>query len=219
MSNVLTPEWVNAGAMSLTAIATTVGAGAVIWGAITANRKLSESLETKRQTKRAEVAENLIVLAHKTHYALDDIRRSYARILFKNEDPQSYQFEHHDKQLAKHGQTFERLQEAEIYARTILGYDDVKDAVEILYKMHNNIFFDFEELKMLERESRLHREEDKKIRKENYEKLKNLRKNICGINSNDNDISQKINNALKTIETKLSPIARIEESKSKRTKT
>ncbi len=212
-------ELMNAISMLITALATLAGAGAVIWGIIIANNKLNESLETKRQTKRAEVAENLIVLAHKTHYALDDIRRSYAGILFKKEDTQSYQFEFHNKQLAKHGHTFESLKEAEIHARTIFGYDDVKDAAEILYKMHNNIFFDFEELKMLQREFRLHREEDEKIRKENYKNITNLQKNICGIRSNDNEISQKINNALKTIETKLSPIARIEENKSKRPKT
>ncbi len=219
MSNVLTPEWVNAGAMSLTAIATTVGAGAVIWGAITANRKLSESLETKRQTKRAEVAENLIVLAYKTHYALDDIRRSYGYIPRKPEYTQSDQFEHHDKQLEKHGQTFERLQEAEIYARTILGYDDVKDAVETLCNMHSDIFNTFGELLMYEVDFYQHREEDKQIRKEKYQNIKDLQQNVYGIHSNDNDTSQKINNALKTIETKLSPIARIEENKSKRTKT
>ncbi len=218
MSNVLTPEWVNAGAMSLTAIATTVGAGAVIWGAITANRKLSESLETKRQTKRAEVAENLIVLAYKTLYALDDIRRSYGYISRKPEYTQADQIKHHDKQLEKHGQTFERLQEAEIYARTILGYDDVKDAVKTLCNMHNRIFFDFGELRMYEADFYQHREGDKQIRKEKYQDIKKLKENVYGIHSNDNEISQKINNALKTIETKLSPIARIEENKSKRPK-
>ncbi len=211
-------ELVNTISMLITALATLAGAGAVIIGVFIANNKLNESLETRRETKRAEVAENLIVLAHKTHYALDDIRRSYSTIIFKKEYPQSDQFEFHNQQLEKHKQTFERLQEAEIYARTILGYDDVKDAVKTLYNMHSDIFNTFGDLQMWQEEYSHSRGKDKKNHKENYEKLKNLRKSICGIHSNDNDISQRINNALKTIETKLSPIARIEENKSKRPK-
>ncbi len=170
----------------------------------------NDALEIKRQTKRAEVAENLIVLVYKTRDALDDIRRSYGYISRQHEYTQADQIKHHDKQLEKHGQTFEKLQEAEIYARTILGYDDVKDAVKILCNMHSDIFNTFGDLRMYEADFYQHREGDKQIRKEKYQNIKDLQQNVYGIRSNDNEISQKIEKAIKKIETRLTPIARME---------
>ena len=192
---IITPEWV-------TAIATAAGAGAVIWGIITAKQKLNESLETRRETKRAEVAENLVVLAHEVHYALGDIRKTFYTIPKAKAKDKSYRYKQYYETVSKYSELFESMHKAEIYTRVVLGYDNVKEAVEVLFSARNKVLNAIDSLSFYE--------DIENISKDDREEMKQFYPIAFNTNSKDNVLTKQINDAVKTIDDCLTPIARME---------
>ncbi len=201
--NLFTPEWI-------TALATAAGAGAVIWGIIIGNNRFNPSLEARQRTRRAQVAEDLIITAHKIHYAMGDIRKTFYTIPKEKENDKSYRYKQYYATIDKYSELFNSLHEAEIYARVVLGYDNIKEAVEILFSARNEVLNAIGNLSLYENIENPSKEE--------RDEMIQLRQIAFNTNSKDNVLTKQINDAVKTIETRLSHIVRIEEKKSKRTK-
>ena len=203
--NLFTPEWI-------TAIATAAGAGAVIWGIIVANNTLNPSLEARRGTRRAQVAEDLIITAHKIRSAINDIRRSFeGNITEEQADDEIYMYTKRYERLIGYNTLFEELREKQAYARIIIDCNEVEEAVEGLFDARDQVSFALISVLMQLRALPLKERLD-------FEIPQSKRVIIYDIDPNNSRINKQINDAIKTIEIKLSPIARIEENKSKRPK-
>ena len=200
-------ELMNTISMLITALATLAGACAVIWGIIIANRKVSESLETQKMIARSKSAVELIVLASKIKDAMDVIRSSWDSIPPDKIKDKYYLYEQRYERIAEYNDLFETLRDIQIQVKTIIGDVEVEKAVENLFSARHRIRVAIESLVMYTKLN-----DDEKYRVE----IRDLREILYGDTNKTDATSQEINNALKTIETKLSPIARIEENKSKK---
>ena len=200
--NLFTPEWI-------TAIATATGAGAVIAGIIIANNKVNESLETTQKTRRSEIAINLIVLAHRIRSAINDIRRSFeGNITEEQADDKIYMYTKRYERVTGYNALFEELREKQIYAHIIIDCNEIEEAVEGLFDARDQVLFAL--LSVLMQLEALPAKE-----RHDFEIDESKRVIIYDINPNNSVITKQINDAVQTIETKLSSIARMEENKSK----
>ncbi|AGI66145.1 hypothetical protein OAN307_c04020 [Octadecabacter antarcticus 307] len=192
-------DWINA-------LAALIGASAVLFGFITASSKFSEAQASARALRRSQIAEDLIALSHNTDDALRNVRSALQTTLREKVADKHYLFQKQHDKLVEYNGLFERLREAQIRARAVIGDDDVEASVEVFFIVRNRVSIANIMLAQMVDESDSHDDETRKHEKE-------LRGDLCAHYGDQDELSKKIEAAVKTIELKLSPIARLDNLK------
>lgn len=195
MSAVSIPDWISS-------IAAAVGAFAVLFGLLRADKKVDEVLTNARLLKRSEVAENLIALALNVEDAMRDIRNPFDRISADKAGDAKYSYQRRYDRIAKYNEVFENLRSAKIRARAIIGDDDVNSAVEKLFKARSDVAIALETLADYV--------DDKTFSQDEREHRVELRKTVYGSFSERDELGSEVSKAVDLIEKKLSPFARLE---------
>ena len=114
----------------------------------------------------------------------------------------TYTYQRRYERIVKHNDLFKRLRDAQIRVRAVIGDNKVDAAVEDLFKARNNIAISIEILADYADEDNVSSEDKKRRIK--------LMRDISGSYFEGDEVGQKIVSAVKIIEEKLSPIARLE---------
>ncbi|MCK0171338.1 hypothetical protein MWU53_09745 [Aliiroseovarius sp. S1123] len=199
MSDPSIPDWINA-------IAAAVGAVAVVVGLFGANSKLNEARRTARQLRRSEVAEELVALAHNVDDALRDIRNPMDSIPKDKAGDKLYAYQRRYERIVKYNDLFKSLRDAQIRVRAVIGDKEVDGAVELLFKARQRVAIAIELLADYIRDdvgARTLEERDHKIK---------LRHDMYGSFSDRDELGQSVADAVQLIERHLNPIARLEKN-------
>jgi len=198
VSEATIPDWINA-------VAAAIGAIAILIGLFGANRKFNESSRAAKALRRSEVAEELIALAYNADDALREIRNPLDRIPAEKAGDRVYGYQKRYERIVKHNELFKDLREAQIRYRAVIGDLDVDEAVEELFKARNSVAIAIETLADYARDGDTHSED--------LDHVFNLKRMLFGSYSERDELGTSINNAVKKIEKRASPIARLERPK------
>ncbi len=194
MSDPSIPDWINAGAAA-------IGALAIVVGLFGANAKINESSRAARQIRRSEVAEELISLAFNVDDAFRDMRNPFDTVPKEKMNDRKYSFQRRYERLVKYNDLFKSLRDAQIRVRAIIGNSRVDDAVEMLFRARGEVAIAIEELAEMA---------DEELNPEDRESRIGYRKTLFGSFSKRDTLGQMIIEAVEAIERELAPIARIE---------
>ena len=194
MSDPTIPDWINA-------VAASVGALAVVIGLLAANAKVNEAIRNARQLRRSQVAEELIALAFNVEDALRDIRNQYDQIPSEKAADKVYLYQRRYERIAHYYQLFQRLRDAHIRVRAVLG-NEVDSPVDELFRARNHVDIAIGQLADYAREN--------SESSADAGHIKELRATLYGSFGDRDELGKKIVAAVKEIEAKLGPVARLE---------
>ena len=186
--------------MLLAAIATIGGVLIAPASLIIKRFKNDDPLEAEKRRSRAKPAEIFITLTSKIQKAMCHIRDPY----FENaqiEDALQACFRYTEtaKRIQKYEKLFENLREEQIRIKTIIGDKPTDRAIETLLEIYDNLKTDIENLVFRAQSS-----------ENNFERERDLEKKIYKNDGETDKVSKAIKKAIKKIETRLTPIARME---------
>lgn len=190
-----TPDKVSALSSVLTALV--VGVGLHI-----ATKQLTAWRIEKRSIRRSEVAEELMALAFKVYDAMQDMRRRIDSIPRDKVNDRTFGWNKRYQRVASYNELFNSMRDAQIRAKAVLGIEAVDQAVDTLFHARFRVANAIEILAEME-------EQDENVPSERVQKLE-LRKDVFGSFSDDDELGQEILTALNTIENELIQIARLE---------
>ena len=162
----------------------------------------NDVLEAKRLEKRAEVAENLITVARKIQDAMHVIRSGWFSVPADKANDELYFYEQRYERLAEYNDLFEKLRDIQIKVKTIIDDVEVEQAVENLFSARHRIRVAIESLIMY---AKLNDDGEYRVA------IKELKEILLEDINETDATSQKINNAIKTIQTRLTPIVQMNE--------
>ncbi|MCB2144357.1 MAG: hypothetical protein KDE02_16810 [Rhodobacteraceae bacterium] len=199
MSEATIPDWINA-------IAAAVGAIAVIVGLFGAKSTLDANRRSARELRRSQVAEELLALAHNVDDALRDIRNPFDSIPKDKAGDRFYGYQKRYERVANYNDLFKALRDAQIRVRAVIGDQEIDHAVETLFKARHRVAAAIEGLAEYARDDV--DQSDPEIRT----LLKEWRTELYGSYSARDEFGKEILAAVKTIENGLNPVARLEAS-------
>jgi len=200
LSEASIPDWISS-------IAAAIGALAVVIGLFRADKKVSEVLRNARLLKRSEIAEELIAIALNVEDAMKDIRNPFDSIPKEKAQDRLYGYQRRYERLAKYNELFQRLREAQIRERALIGDSEVSRSVDVLFDARSEVAVAIEMLADLSQEidSRPSQEErDQRVR---------MRRTLYGSFSDADELGSKVSGAVNEIEERLRPYARLEDTK------
>jgi hypothetical protein len=191
------PDWISS-------IATAAGALAVIWGLLRANEKIDEFQTNTRIAKRAEAAEDLIALALNAEDAFRDMRNPFDSVPVDKVGDAKYAYQRRYDRVTKYSDLFQRLREAQIRQRTLIGDDEVNRAVIELFNARADVVFAIQDLaRSVDEETEGNVDRDSR---------KQSLSDLYGSFSERDELGKKIIGSVQKIEEKLKPFARLEVS-------
>lgn len=189
----------------VSALSSVVTALVVVVGLHIAAKQLTAWRIEKRSVRRSEVAEELIALAFKVHDAMQHMRMRIDSIPRDKANDRMFRWNKRYERVVSYNDLFNSLRDAQIRVKAVLGIEAVDQAVDSLISARSKIAIAIEVLAEME-------SQDVNVPRERNLELE-LRKDVFGHFSKDDELGQKILTALSTIENELSPIARLEASK------
>ena len=209
MDKFLTLNEANTIIFFFTAIATWILAIVALRGLRTAKGKLSEddyrwhkNLETQKMIARSKPAAELTALALKIQDAMHDIRSRWFRVPADKANNELYFYEQRYERIAEYNDLFEKLRDIQIQVKTIIGDVEVEQAVENLFSARHRIRVAIESLIMY---AKLNDDGEYRVA------IKELKEILLEDINETDATSQEINNAIKTIQTRLTPIVQMNE--------
>jgi hypothetical protein len=200
VTNPTIPDWISA-------FAALIGSVAVVVGLYKANSKINEAQRTARQLRRSTVAEELVAVAYNVDDALRHIRNPMDSIPKEKISDKVYPYQRRYERIGEYNELFNDLRDAQIRVRAVIGDQIVDKAVEELFKARNQVSIS---IKLL---ADYARDDDGGRRPEERDHKMKLRRDLYGSFSEEDELGQRISAAVKTIEGKLNPIARLEATK------
>jgi hypothetical protein len=190
------PDWINA-------FAAAIGAIAIVIGLIGANRKINETQRSARALRRSQIAEELIATVHNVADSFNYVRNPFGSIPKEKLNDKHYSYQERHNRLAEFNELFKELREAQIRVRAVIGDDEVEAAVESLFRARHSVSV---AIKMLADMV----DDDPPFDDEMRGLIRRLRADMYSSSSDEDEISTVIAKAIETVEDNLSPIARLE---------
>ena len=190
-------DWINT-------LSAAIGAIAIVAGVFGANSTIKANRRSARQLRRSEVAENLIAISHNIEDAFRHIRTQVESMPVEKEKDKGYFYQRRYDRIIGYTPLFKELRDAQIRVHTVLGVEEVDEAVDSLFKARNDIVSAIEFLGKYYSD-----DADRNLTHEERELNKTLRQNMSGTFSKDDELGTSILSAIKEIEKRLSPIARL----------
>jgi len=165
----------------------------------------SQLIATRRARlvqRRSQVAEDLISLAFNAEDALKEIRNPFDSIPKDKASDKVYPYQRRFDRIVKHNDLFRELRDAQIRVRAVIGDNEVDSAVESLFSARSIVAAAIKTLAEMANEDAMG-EHDRDFKRR-------LRSEMSGGFSGHDKVGETIANAVKTIESRLSPVARIE---------
>ncbi len=178
---------------------------AVVVGVCITLIQLKQWRNEARTTKRSEVAEELISSAYNVSDALKHIRNPFSSIPKDKANDKRYSYEVRYKRITDTGDLFKELRQRQIRALAVIGDKDVDRSVNDLFNIRSEVATAIEMLADRAEESDYSSEDD-----ETKALYKKLRRKMFGRYSEADEIWVIQERAIKTIDDKLRPIARLE---------
>jgi hypothetical protein len=165
----------------------------------------SQLIATRRARlvqRRSQVAEDLISLAFNAEDALKEIRNPMTTIPKDKVADKTFSYQLRYDRIVKHNDLFQDLRDAQIRVRAVIGDEQVDSAVEALFSARLKVGIAIQILAEMAN--------DGSIDVDNREHVSRLRSEMSGGFSGSDEVGISIDDAVKTIESRLSPVARIE---------
>jgi hypothetical protein len=118
------PDWINA-------FAAAIGAIAIVIGLIGANRKINETQRSARALRRSQIAEELIATVHNVADSFNYVRNPFGSIPKEKLNDKHYSYQERHNRLAEFNELFKELREAQIRVRAVIG-DEMRGLIRRL---------------------------------------------------------------------------------------
>ncbi len=179
---------------------------AICIGVVVGWYQLSSWRREKISLRRSEIAEELIALAFNAEDAFRNMRSRLSSIPKDKLEDKLYPYEERYKRVFTSNELFKNLRDAQIRVRAVIGDSEVDEAANELFKARNSVAFAIEEMANLVRDGDTPSPEDREFRLQ-------IRRDLYGSFDERDELGTKIISAVKKIEEKLSPVARLEARK------